>query len=802
MQLRFPPRRDRPLPSVALVLGLALIQVLAQPFEARGQTAPPSNLYALFNPRAGGRDHVPLSQFLRGDAGETVSFSVRGEIMDHVGAGLLVAERDSDTGVVTLHDPVAVISAGDLQPGASFGVVVHEVQAPQAAAVVVHRDLSNRFLRAPGAPDQGLVTHWNASLNDGRGGWALGWTEGIDTRDFVDAATVEGPTSEEQGLLEEDPSGYFWNTDRFALFTDSTNAHVDARVPGYERYVSEDWSSVAVTKLAAVRFSDYARSVTGIPIAFRNYAEPVGLGIEGRLLDEGYPTFQLLHNFLVRHDDPAHPGSENSLASFFMPPYWERLPAGQDHPVLFNSGYDTDAAAKPGGTGGLFVRMLGELYLEDPAQKVVGVISNGGGGRATVALQGSAIENLNALWEAAGDELSLSRTRIVSTGYSRSGTSELALWSHPDLAPGLSARFLKASSPNTYPGESLSLYGNATYSLIQKGINETTGYADAYTTGWEAPDQPGVTAAERAATVLLGMDGATYDATLAGGSAAAVGRLEARGTTVVLQAGTHDHSRAFAHMIDMADVLADSSVPWRMLLEYRLGHKNTPQHPSEAELLRRVFADEGLAPEELGVFYRHPRTPADEAGPTLKTYPFYPPRTPVFVEAPLVADLGVSATLTVVGPPGLAYELWIYKLNEQAWFARTHLLAADPGIPFKILTGVLPELEEFGEMSYATHPAPASVAQDDVGPWAYLLAFQVPGSPVKLLTSETSVPGDYPSFDFWPTLYIGDLLDPGSTTEALGLDVETRTGGVSDDLIISPPPPQGEPVLGRTANAP
>jgi len=805
-----PTRRAPGLPSVRRTgrtertgrVGLVVLALLALPVAAHPAAptpwqqpaapeaaAPASDPSACFVPG----DHVPLSEFVAARRGEVVSLSVAASILVALlppAMPLLhtvrVVEYDPLTGSMTRYTPQSVTLGDPTGPFPALGQVLHTVVGQQVHVVVVDDALRNRFSTAPGAPGDGIVTHWDRTRHDGRGGWRLGWTDGVVGYDLVGGQLVELPAPPGLGFHGEPGDTYFWNTTRLALFADRDDSQLEARVPAHERYIAEDWSTHSVTALAAIHFSDQARRQTGIPVAHRNVTSdsvPLATQVRTGLVEQHFPLFQLVHDHVVRLDRPESEGAENSLASFLLPPGWQRHPPGPGYPVLFNSGYDTNyAVLNPDGPGGLFVGILGQLLAGDPTRRVVGIFSNGGGARACVALQASAIHNLNALFAEAVPAFSLDTRRLVCTGASRGATAGLALWSNPLLDPGLSARFILAGSPNTFPVESLGLYGNSTYARLQWGLAEATGYSTAYLPGWTNPDDPRQDAGALAAEALLGpASTADFDATLAAGAAPCAQQLAARGSTVVFKTATHDHSKSFAHMLRYVDALHAAGVPYRFEISYRLGHASTSTLPGEVELLQHLFEGSALPPEELGLFLRHP-DPGEEVGHALATHAFVPARAPVFVEAPLLMAEGATSTFTVVGPPGMVYAVLADRLQPPAWFQQVAVPLDDPDPPTTLFTGVLEPLAALPGMSFRTHSVEAGYGPANVGPWEYRLLYYIVGEQLVELTSETSVPPEpgLESFEFWPSLYLGEF-------PPTPFDIESRVGGLSDDLLLHPP---------------
>ncbi len=762
-------------PCVVFCVGVSLAFLLGSSAlaPAAAQTAPASDLVALFNPVDDlGQDLVPLSEFVQSSVGLSQTLHVRAELFGSTPEVLRIAEFHPATQTVRLYVPAAVVLQDGLGQPLPFAEFTHTTVSGQAFLVVVHPLLTNRF-----AGGVGMVTHWKRDATGSDGSWSMGATDGITDVDIVNGQYTQTQVGGEDMPPALPPTPYFWNSAEYSFFEDSTGSHSEAMVPSYERYMAEDWSLKAYTKLAMIRFSDRVRAYCGIPIGFRNYtddSEP--LAEQDRLVDDDLPIFQLLANYVVTFDDPAHEGSENCLASFILPPHWSST-ASPGHPVLFNSGYDTTSVLRFSNSGKVFFSTLADVYLANPNHKVVGVLTNGGGARSTVGVHGSAIHTMNKLFAEVTGPLALDLNTIVSSGFSRGGTAELALWGHPDLDPSLRVVFMLTSSPITYPADTLLRYANPTYALVQTGLQESTGYTASITTGWENPDQAGQTGPELAAYNLLGTTAPElFDATQASGSSTFVQNLKDRGTTVLFKTGTHDPTKPFAHMVSYIEKLEQFQVPYRFDVEFRLGHKSTQPYPREADLLQ--WAIDGLPLTDGGIHYHHP-APGDELGTPI-THEFEALRAPVVVEAPLVTELGARSTFSIVGPPGMLFLVQVQHLGEPAWLNQIILPLNPQNRPLLLTMGVLTSAAPWSPVASFTHDAVASNDPVDLGPWEYQTYYMVPGESLRVLTSETSVPPSNPVFDNWPSFYVGSPTGPAR------FSVDSRTGGVSEDTLFHP----------------
>ena len=743
------------------------------------------DLNALFVPD----DFVPVSQFAKGVRNITINFSVHVDILQHPGQ-ILVAELHGDE---VIYEPPDII----LDPGVGINGQVQYTPAHNSdGVVIVHGALRNRFDVAPGADTTaGVVTHWHGhwTTGPGKGEWKLGWTDGIVTRDFkvrdpnvsVIPKNYDFNTTDDGGIFGGTPGLTF--NDKFALFNDQANSYPNSSLvgtPAHERYVAEDWSTVAVTQLAAIRTSDYARAMTGYPIAHRNYfrddqtllrqiaTPPSG---EEPLVDEDLPVFQMLHNYVVEFDSPDTPGTENALASFILPPSWRRLSDGNKHKVLFTSTYDIAATTNIQGAGGIFLKAIGDVYNKDSTHKVIGIVMNGGGTHASLGLHASAEDHVEQVWIQASEALSLSFTDIVVTGSSRSGSTALSIWSHPELGweptfDQLRAKYIIADAPNTHPAETLRFYGNPTYSLLQAGITHATGLSESFkqvlpVTG----KQPFAQGADLALTNLIDP---TY-AELPLGSPARMNALTNRRTKIIYRARTHDYSKSFAHDLEYAKALRDQRVPFRFEVNYRFGHAAINNvKPNEGDVLEYLFNGRTF---KTGTFFYRPDP--DVASESIREQ-FFPARAPIIVEAPLRVEGGLAHTFTIAGPKDMGHWLRVFKVEG------TPPVPVGPSYTLSLayLTEGYLGLGGGIDMGYysATFIAP-NVTEE----WSMELGYTLPSDPQNLLTldgnnGETAIPSGYEE-DLFPIIQYTNM------DEILVIGNHGRTGGISDDLLVSPP---------------
>ncbi len=724
--------------------------------------------------------YVPLSEFT-----DTANEAV-GEVDVHVDPLIL---DWLDTNDKTLR--IAVQS--------STGVAYHKPSRvnPTSGRVLFKTALVGNFVAvADGlSNDLPIVTHWDQSKNGGRGGRQSGARDGIMRivvqNPAVGFALLGASRIYNFNPAFADPAGvdqpYFFRTNDYALFSDGTEsqglpgvAPSDALVPAYERYIAENWSLVAPSDMAAIWLSDWLRSEWGLPIAHKN--QPVALDASQwgpKKALAGLPLLQLVHGHEVRGGDryPDIPGSEDSLATFVLPPFWKKVP-GDRYPILFNGYYDLNASTFLA-LGPVFLDRIAAEFVERDRQ-AIGVLWNGGGARVAHTFQRSAYDNgAQLLWEAAS-MLSGDRHRVVAAGTSRGGNTALLLAANPYYPalptpqwPGghpfaYTVRFALADVPHLRLGDNIQRFSNPTYAFVQNQLRESTGYQRAWEPLWVQPTT-GESAAALAQRTLFGTsDTAAIDAALVPDSAPMVAQLVERGTGVVLRAGTHDFSRPFFHASAYVDTLRAAGVPVEFEIHHRFGHQleNTIV-PTLGTLVDKLFAKDYSIADTTE--HRRPSL----TDPAIAE-PFTPGLMPPILEAPLEAGWAQPVTFTVHGPVGAHYQVRICPADPV-----TLACLLPQSLPF--LFGILtPERAGASqgvavhEIDFATMGLPVPVVPQT---WRAELSYsldagQTFGPPLAALAS--SLFGGDPLL---PTMAVFTL----HPLPVLGAHIGTRTGGLGAD---------------------
>jgi hypothetical protein len=743
----------RTLTTALLLLGAA--------FPAHGQ-APASDLDQLFDP--GGR--VPLSEFVDGadvPTGQALIMTVKPELLAAIatyGATLEVAQ--SSAGGTVFHTPTSV--------------------DPVTGLVTLLSDVDERFCVTTGAltNDFPLVTHWDATANNGRGGQVPGQHDAISTYelDLLDEKPGDLVTTGDS-ILNDDPAWdnpaapsagpYMFATNLYAIFSDGSELTAakdgdvaDRDVPDYENYIAENYAGTAISNEVAVWLSDKTRATSGWPIVHRNaHTAFDAMAPTGEQVQDLVPAFQVVHCFIVPNaDDPAHPGKEESLATFLLPPFWERAP-GRDYPVLFNGFYGINGSTV-GTMGDKFLTALGELF-EDHDRSAVGILWNGGGAGACQTMHRSAYDNMAELMDQADALVAADKQLMVISGGSRGGTTGLEMAANP-YHSNYTARFVIANNPQSSPGEAIGKNSNPTYGLVNTTVADETGYQDGWKETWVDPVS-GLSGDDIAMHVFLGsMDPAYIDANLANNSDPFLDALVSKGTQVIMRVGTHDFSRSFTHQARYYEALVAKGVPVRMEVSYRFGHRHTVgQLPDEVQLLNQVIDDDPSLATGLVHFKKASVIDYDTG------VPFTPDHQPFIVEAPITTGLGQTHSWSFIGPPATAWEIHITKLDDVALF---NSLAVVPVGPQSLLfSGVLPPGS--GDFAWDCFELAVPYVPSAFGGYTYELRYWDPSGVMHTIGFGASAPPLLPQD---PVMVLWHEQYPGVADES-------RTGGVASDVL-------------------
>jgi hypothetical protein len=659
--------------------------------------------------------------------------------------------------------------------------------------------------------DTAIATHWDPTANGGRGGQAVGtataYTGGIIsmgldvtmTPPVTHVGTIFSLSSSwYEPTAGPDAGKYTFASDVYALFSDGSglNDLEVAQVPAFERYIGETYATNSVTPLLAIWLSDQVRERTGFPVAHRSHpfafstaSQPAGKKVVSEL-----PIFQAVHCHIVdigNAYDPldVYPGTENSLATFLLPPGWNSTAPALSYPILFGGQYDINEATFNGiGLGVL--EALGTLYQQsNGVRRAVGVLWNGGGAAATYTTQGSSYENAAQLIDYMDSKLHADPERIVFTGGSRGGLAALQLASNPYDKP-YTAKFVRAVEPQVLLGEAITYVANPSHSLAVASMGVVTGYSNCWKSGWQEPGT-GRTAARLALLNIYGTeDVSVVDGTYANDSIPLRTSLCREGPGVVLLLSTHDYVKPFTQMADYLDHLRTLAHPLtashpvhtqgevHAKVYYRFGHSPASNGgaPSDLDLMDKVFSGDTTLPPGIEFFAR------DSANFTLPV-PISPAHVPLTFEAPITVGAGQQHTWAFTGEPGGRFEVWAAKMDATWQLGDDYTgplqlvfggrLSAVPGEAFGKAFVTHRFLGEAGYWWFNVRYSPdgdlvfdVTLGKDELTGGAAEEDVVVPGPPLSNLPREPVV------------LVVSD--------ESAGIGIEQRTGGLSEDGRLVP----------------
>ncbi|MEW5760787.1 MAG: hypothetical protein AB1779_08485, partial [Candidatus Thermoplasmatota archaeon] len=421
---------------------------------------------------------VPLSQFVvRGseNEGSLLLLSVKPEILKYLvkkNQRICVAYYSSQGAPIKYLPPTSI--------NVDQGIVYLHTSLIGVFTVV-----SSAFFN-----DFPIVTHWDQSLRNGRGGPRIGASDPLG---IMDIDLKNGHIKVQSYIYDRNPkSPYTYATDKYALFEDPT-----ARVPSYERYIGENYAIYKITDLLAIWTSDQVRQKTGYPLMHRNYpwAFDRSAPLE-RQIQTCVPIFQVAHAHLI-----ATTPDKGSLATFLLPPYWEPNPgdSAKKYPILFNGHYDIH---KDGFVihAYCFINIINDLISQGYGG-TMGILWNGGGALGTRTFQRSAYDNADLLFRIAERLLGADPHKIVMVGASRGGVTALGMAANP-YHENYTVEYAIASVPAVKLGEHIDFI-SPTYPALLGVLDQDTGYKYAWRQGWRDPES-NLTASQLIMFNLLG----------------------------------------------------------------------------------------------------------------------------------------------------------------------------------------------------------------------------------------------------------------------------------------------------------
>lgn len=649
--------------------------------------------------------YVPLSRFILSGGSEPIALPITRAVADYLkmhDAELLLACLRS--GEVTYHKAGwSTLREDTVEAEKAEGTQNSE----EGVFVLVSPLLINTLP---------VVSHWDNSAAEGKGGFRYGGTDGIGTLRMDEAG--EKVVAEHVRLYNNDPdSPYVYNTEDYQLFG-SNEGDKELKTPQFERYIGDRYSLYAVDDLVAISLSDRILKTFGYPVVYRNESAD-----DGALLSNA-PVVQLISGSLLVTKNGQH-----SLASYILPPNWSAKSV-KGYPLLFNGYYDANENTFST-VGPSFLEIIGKT-LASTGKGIVGVLWNGGGYIGSRSLQSSIYAGIGAAIARGQDSYGGDAEQVVAVGGSRGGLTALLAGGNPLRLP-YRVRYTLCYAPPLILNGLTREFAEGACPLIWHVAEVDTGYRDIWKKDWRHP-QTGRSGIETLLQTLTGAgDSASLRETTGLESDFFLDGLKASGTKLLINHGTHDAFTLSRFSFAFA-ALVQCGIPLRHEIGYRFGHNNcTDLYEQAALCLKAILQEQEL--EFTGTVHYRRRSPA--VGEWEQTERFVPVPQPVFLEAPKFVAVGSPVAWTLYGEPGMEYRLELGILDQQAWEQKQQVVRNEC---ITLASGVLPDKQ---------HPLELCSWQDGVsqladgqhaGYYLYELSYRLKGEQDWNVVSPSRVP--------------------------------------------------------------
>lgn len=419
--------------------------------------------------------YVPLSRFIQAEGSTPVAIPVSRAVADylrlHNAPLLLACLRGGEVAYQkanwsTLHEDIVEAEAAE------------EISEKEEGVFVLVSPLLTNMLP--------VVSHWDNSVAEGKGGFRYGGTDGIGTLRMDEAG--EKVVSEHARLYNSDPdSPYVYNTEDHQLFG-GNEGNKNLKTPQFEHYIGDRYSLYAVDDLVAVSLSDRILKTFGFPVVFRNAS------IDNAALLSNAPVFQLISGSLLVIENDQH-----SLASYILPPFWSAANV-KGYPLLFNGYYDANENTFST-VGPSFLEIIGKT-LASTGKGVVGILWNGGGYIGSRSLQGSIYAGIGAAITRGQESYGGDAEQVVAVGGSRGGLTALLAGGNPLCLP-YRVRYTLCYAPPLILNGLTREFAEGACPLIWHVAEVDTGYREIWKKDWQHP-QNGSTGIETLLQTLTG----------------------------------------------------------------------------------------------------------------------------------------------------------------------------------------------------------------------------------------------------------------------------------------------------------
>ena len=650
--------------------------------------------------------NIPISVFIEKTSGTSIELAVKKEVLQGIPAeSIKIACKSSDS--LVYYNPTEIDVAG--------GKVKHNNLSANGKFVAITTVWQNDFP---------IVTHWDQSLNSGRGGVRYGASDGIKEQDL----DANGNVVYIDNVFDTNhDSPYMYNTENYAMIADDPLA----RVPSYEQYIGENYSLLKVGDTQALEIADSVIKNTGYPIIFI-----CNTGTNSDvLLTEGVPAFQHINGLLIGS------GTVYSLATVILPPYWDTAPAVK-YPVLFHSYYDLNEDAFRLTETRSYCKVMGNLVNAGIGSAIT-ILYNGGGSMATYCGNLSLYTNVKLLLNAAANYLGADKHSIVASGFSRGAYGPMLYAGAPERSNAFTIRYIIAECGVFYNGQWSYNTAPATHPNLAYAAGYLNGYKFSWMSSWRDPVS-GMPGRDLSLLAMFGSTNRVYADNRSAGSLEFINNMKAQGTKLILINGTHDAFKAFPQVIDFMEQARGAGFTVENYINFRTGHNITGFIGDPVITDRFILSEKILSNEFAGhgysvtgnTFYIKRKIEREPLGEYISATPQH---SPFFCEVPVLALVGEEASLTVTGQKGWDYKLAIQKINDAEWVKDPKWIGENvvrEGSEIVLMQGTLPV--KLGNESYVHQKM--IVPEDSVsGYYIYTLYYKEHSSSTWLKVNEHQI---------------------------------------------------------------
>lgn len=494
--------------------------------------------------------------------------------------------------------------------------------------------------------DLPVATNWDASLNNHFGGVRYGAGDGIGT---VSYDTTKYQLVFKYHHQDTDANSKLFYSKKYALFANDSTGFNDTNitVPGYERYVGEDYSLLSIPNRIAMEVGKRIYDQTGYPAVFRNNTPVKKLYINA-------PIFQIINSIPI-----VLPNGHKGLVTLILPPFWNQRPV-KPYPILFGSTYDLHERVYSDAPG--FCRVINTV-LSSGNGSAIGVFWNAGGAWASYSLQRSLYDMASYIFSSL-QYYGADPNAIIGIGSSRAGFTPLLLAGDP-YNSNYRFRLVESTVAHATPGDNFYSMDPLTYMGMDFSFGYTTGYKFAWRSDWrDTSNGRNISGPDLAALNVAGVTGKTLLNDHGPIGDLCINNLKAKGTKIFFFDVTHDYHKSFSGQLSFIDKARAAGIPIKAEIAFRGGHACTrdmtdaePQNNITINALQNLLAGNDPLLDTTTVFYHR----VNDNDPRAGYVHFTPSHRPFVLEAPMVAIPGRRMNFCVTGQPASTYKIEVYS---------------------------------------------------------------------------------------------------------------------------------------------